>query len=156
MPSSGLTQIQGCGVKAGAHLSQVPTRTDWATPWPLFDKYDAEFHFTLDVCATWENAKCDSFFSPEWDGLKQPWSDNVCWMNPPFGREIGAWMEKAWRSSLNGATVVCLVPARTCTVWWHDYAMKGEIRFIRGRVKFEGCKHNAPFPCAIVVFRGAA
>ena len=73
-------------------------------------------------------------------------------MNPPYGREIGKWMQKAYESSLQGATVVCLIPARTDTAWWHDYAMKGQIEFLRGRLKFGGHKNSAPFPSAIVVF----
>lgn len=74
-------------------------------------------------------------------------------MNPPYGRTIGDWMRKAYESSQNGATVVCLVPARTDTVWWHDYAMRGEIEFIKGRLRFNGHKNSAPFPSAVVVFR---
>ena len=73
-------------------------------------------------------------------------------MNPPYGREIGRWMKKASEAS---ATVVCLVPARTDTAWWHDYAMQGEIEFLRGRLKFGDSKNSAPFPSAIVVFRGS-
>lgn len=73
-------------------------------------------------------------------------------MNPPYGRTIGAWMRKAYEESLKGAVVVCLVPARTDTAWWHDYAAKGKVRFLRGRLKFEGAKANAPFPSALVVF----
>jgi site-specific DNA-methyltransferase (adenine-specific) len=74
-------------------------------------------------------------------------------MNPPYGREIGKWMKKAVEEWKRGNTVVCLVPARTDTAWWHDYAIKGEIRFIRGRLKFGGGKSSAPFPSAIVIFR---
>ena len=73
-------------------------------------------------------------------------------MNPPYGRTIKQWMKKAYESSLTGATVVCLVPARTDTKWWHDYAMKGDIEFIKGRLKFGGSKNSAPFPSAVVVF----
>lgn len=127
-------------------------RMDWETPQWLFDQLDAEFGFELDVCATPENAKCERYFTPEHDGLSQEWT-GVCWMNPPYGREIGRWMRKAYESSLNGATVVCLVPARTDTAWWHDYAAKGEVRFLRGRLRFVGARHSAPFPSAIVVFR---
>ena len=76
-------------------------------------------------------------------------------MNPPYGREIAKWMRKAFEESRNGATVVCLVPARTDAGWWHDYAMRGEIRFIRGRLRFSGSSVNAPFPSAVVVFRPA-
>lgn len=130
------------------------SKTDlWSTPQDVFDKLNAEFNFTTDVCALPENAKCLHYFTPDQDGLAQRWQ-GVCWMNPPYGREITKWMKKAYESSLSGATVVCLVPARTDTAWFWDYAMKGEIRFIRGRLKFGGNKNSAPFPSAIVIFRG--
>lgn len=124
----------------------------WATPQDFFDKLNTEFGFTLDVCANKDNAKCADYFTAEQDGLAQDWR-GVCWMNPPYGRGIGAWMRKAHEASKAGATVVCLVPARTDTAWWWDYAIKGEIRFIRGRLKFGGQKANAPFPSAVVIFR---
>lgn len=123
----------------------------WSTPQDLFDRLHAKHRFTLDVCATPENAKCPAYFTKEVDGLRQEWTGTV-WMNPPYGRTIGAWMKKAYESSLAGATVVCLVPARTDTAWWHDYAVKGQIEFLRGRLKFGGHKYNAPFPSAIVTF----
>ena len=123
----------------------------WATPQDFFDKLNDEFGFETDVCAVAENAKCKRFFTKEDDGLAQVWT-GVCWMNPPYGREIGHWMAKAWRSAQAGATVVCLVPARTDTAWWHDYAAKAEVRFIRGRLKFGGHQNAAPFPSAIVIF----
>lgn len=130
------------------------SKTDlWYTPQWLFNKYNEKYNFTLDVCATHENAKCKNYFTEEIDGLYQDW-EGVCWMNPPYGRTIKQWMKKAYESSLNGATVVCLVPSRTDTNWWHDYAMKGEIEFIKGRLKFGGSKNSAPFPSAVVVFEG--
>ena len=129
------------------------SQTDnWETPQALFDNLNAEFHFDLDVCASLDNAKCKKFYTKEQDGLNQEWT-GVCWMNPPYGKEIGKWLKKAYESSINGATVVCLLPARTDTSWWHDYCMKGEIRFIRGRLKFGESKNNAPFPSAIVIFK---
>jgi phage N-6-adenine-methyltransferase len=128
------------------------SKTDlWATPKEFFDKYNAVYKFTLDVCANADNAKCLKFFSIEDNGLEQEWS-GTCWMNPPYGREIIHWMKKAYESSLSGATVVCLVPARTDTKWWHEYAMKGDIEFIRGRLKFGDSQNSAPFPSAVVVF----
>jgi phage N-6-adenine-methyltransferase len=127
-------------------------KMDWGTPQELFDRLNQEFHFTLDICALPENAKCKRFYSPKENGLQQKWS-GVCWMNPPYGREIEQWMQKALQESERGATVVCLVPARTDTEWWHKYALHGEIRFIRGRVKFQGADATAPFPSAIVIFR---
>ena len=124
----------------------------WETPQDFFDKLNEEFKFNIDVCALMENTKCPRFFTPQADGLKQEWK-GVCWMNPPYGRGIEKWVKKAWESSRTGATVVCLLPARTDTAWWHDYVMKGEIRFIRGRLKFSKSKINAPFPNAVVIFR---
>ena len=123
----------------------------WATPQDFFDRLHQLHAFELDVCATPDNAKCGRFFTKADDGLAQEWTGSV-WMNPPYGREIGAWMKKAKESAEAGAKVVCLVPARTDTAWWHDYAVKGEITFIRGRLKFGGHKTNAPFPSAVVVF----
>ena len=126
--------------------------TTWETPQWLFNQLDKEFNFELDVCATDDNAKCSKYFTPQENGLKQKW-EGICWMNPPYGREIGAWVKKAYESSLEGATVVCLLPARTDTKWWHEYCMKAsEIRFIKGRLKFGNSKNSAPFPSAIVVF----
>jgi phage N-6-adenine-methyltransferase len=124
----------------------------WATPQDFFDSLHGEFGFETDVCAIADNAKCHKFFTPEDDGLSQEWM-GTCWMNPPYGRVIGHWMRKAYESSQQGATVVCLVPARTDTKWWHEYAVKGEIRFIKGRLKFGGHKTNAPFPSAVVIFK---
>jgi phage N-6-adenine-methyltransferase len=128
------------------------SKTDlWATPQDFFDKLNDLHGFELDVCATPDNAKCNKYYTVADDGLAQQWQ-GVCWMNPPYGRDIKAWMKKAYESSLNGAKVVCLVPARTDTQWWHDYAMKGQIEFIKGRLKFGGHKDSAPFPSAVVVF----
>lgn len=124
----------------------------WATPQDFFDRLDAEFGFTLDVCALPDSAKCANYFTPETDGLSQSWR-GVCWTNPPYGREIGIWMKKAHEESLRGVVVVCLVPARTDTKWWHEYAMKAaEIRLVRGRLKFGGATTSAPFPSAVVIF----
>jgi len=132
------------------HFSSV---TDLhATPQEFFDKLNAEFNFTLDVCATDENTKCLSWFTKEHDGLCQEWK-GVVWMNPPYGREIGRWMEKANEAANEGATVVCLVPARTDTKWWHECAIQHEVRFIRGRLKFGDAKNSAPFPSAVIVMR---
>jgi site-specific DNA-methyltransferase (adenine-specific) len=147
-------------VRPGAQVCfSHPKTVEWGTPQEFYDDLDAEFGFTLDVAANVDNAKCERYFTPEVDGLAQDWGREVCWMNPPYGRAIKLWMQKAYESSRSGATVVCLVPARTDTAWWWDYAMQGEIRFIRGRLKFTGgsktnpLSHNAPFPVAVVVFR---
>lgn len=124
----------------------------WATPRDFFEKVAAEHGpFDVDVCALPENAKAPTFYTPEVDGLTQEWRGR-CWMNPPYGRTIGAWMRKAYESALAGAKVVCLVPARTDTAWWHEYATKGQISFIRGRLKFGNAKADAPFPSALVIF----
>ena len=129
------------------------SKTDlWETPKDLFDKLNNEFHFTLDVCATPENAKCDSFYTKEQDGLSQPWK-GVVWCNPPYGKQIGSWVRRGFFASLSGNTVVMLLPARTDTRWFHEYIYgKAEIRFIRGRLKFGESKNSAPFPSMVVVF----
>ena len=126
------------------------SKTDlWETPQDFFDKLDEEFHFDLDVCALPENAKCNKYFTPEQDGLKQEWN-GVCWCNPPYGRDIGKWLKKAYESN---STVVCLVPSRTDTRWFHDWVLgKAEIRFIKGRLKFGGNKNSAPFPSIVVIY----
>ena len=130
-------------------------RIDWETPQDLFDELHAIHDFEVDVCATAQNAKLPTFFTPEIDGLKQDWAPRVCWMNPPYGREIIHWMEKAYNESLNGAKVVCLVPSRTDTKWWHRFAVNGKIEFIQGRLRFVGAPSTAPFPSAIVTFNPA-
>jgi phage N-6-adenine-methyltransferase len=125
---------------------------EWATPPDFFAKCAEEFgSFDLDVCASAENYKAPRFFTKEHDGLTQDWRGRV-WMNPPYGRTIATWMRKAYESAQAGALVVCLVPSRTDTAWWHDYAAKGEVRFIRGRLKFGGHHNSAPFPSALVIF----
>lgn len=130
------------------------SKTDmWSTPKDFFDALNNVFKFETDVCATNENAKCERWFTPEMDALKRNWT-GVCWMNPPYGREIGAWVKKAHDSAKkNGATVVCLIPARVDTKWWHEFCAKGEIVFLAGRLKFGGSKNSAPFPSAVVCFR---
>lgn len=128
------------------------SQTDmWATPQGFFDELDREFHFDCDVCAIPENAKCRKFFTPAQDGLKQEWK-GICYMNPPYGRAIGKWVQKAAESA---TTVVCLLPARTDTKWFHEYIYgKAEIRFIKGRLKFGDERNSAPFPSMVVIFRG--
>jgi site-specific DNA-methyltransferase (adenine-specific) len=130
---------------------------EWETPQNLFNELDKEFHFTIDVCATEQNAKVDTFHTKETNGLTANWSIYTCWMNPPYGREIGKWVEKAYKESMKGATVVCLLPARTDTRWFHDYIYnKAEIRFLKGRLKFGDSKNSAPFPSMIVIFKDVA
>lgn len=126
---------------------------EWSTPEDFFGKLQVEFGpFELDPCATTENAKCAAFYTKSDNGLIQPWAPRKVFMNPPYS-EINLWMAKAFEESRKGALVVCLVPSRTDTAWFHDHAMKGEVRFIRGRLKFGGSKNSAPFPSALVIFR---
>lgn len=142
-------------------MSQVhfsSASVEWSTPQALFDQLDAEFGFTLDVCASAENAKLRRFFTREANGLAKDWFGHVCWMNPPYGRTISAWVGKA---ATCGALVVALLPARTDTRWWHEFIWDAEhhaprpgvqVRLLKGRVKFGGAKAGAPFPSAVVVF----
>lgn len=128
----------------------------WATPQDLFDKLNERYHFTVDVCAIESNAKCKKYFSPEVDGLKQKW-EGVFWMNPPYGKDIAKWVEKAaYEANTTGSTIVALLPARNDTRWFHNYIHNNPIschyEFIKGRLKFGDAKNNAPFPSMIVVW----
>ena len=131
---------------------QSSESVEWGTPVWLFDVLNREFGFGTDVCATAELAKCDHFYSPEQDGLAQPWG-GVCWMNPPYGDVIKDWVAKADYESLAPDTeVVGLVPARTDTNWFWDYCVPNEVRFLKGRLRFGDGRGTAPFPSAVVVF----
>jgi len=124
---------------------------EWATPQDFFDKLNEEFHFTLDPCATKENAKCAKFYSETDNGLAQSWDNEIVFCNPPYGRQIKHWVKKA--SEAVGGVVVLLIPARTDTSYFHDYIYdKSEIRFIRGRLKFGGHQNPAPFPSMVVIY----
>lgn len=130
---------------------------EWATPPEVFDWLDSHFHFDLDVCATPDNTTCNQYFTKKENGLTSDWGKHRCWMNPPYGRVIIDWMKKACESSNQASVVVCLVPARTDTKWFHQYAgAADEIWFIRGRLKFGDAKNSAPFPSCVVVFHGDA
>lgn len=125
----------------------------WETPQEFFNKLDAKFHFTLDVAANDQNHKCERYYTRQQDGLSQPW-DGVIWCNPPYGREIGKWVEKAYKENCErGTIVVMLLPARTDTRWFHNYIYgKADIQFIKGRLKFGGGKNSAPFPSMVVTY----
>lgn len=128
---------------------------DWATPQDFFDRLDAIFDFTLDPCADAKNAKCPQYFTRADDGLAQNWDGERVFMNPPYGREIAAWVKKASEAR---ALVVCLLPARTDTRWWHDYVVGGgaSIFYLKGRLHFGDGQAPAPFPSAVVIFFGDA
>lgn len=128
----------------------------WTTPQDFYDTLNYRFHFTLDPCATPENAKCEKFYTEADDGLSKDWEGETVFMNPPYGRVIGRWVDKAWQEGMKpGTTVVCLIPARTDTSYWHTYVIGGgaEVEFVKGRLKFGGAKNSAPFPSAVVIFR---
>ena len=132
------------------------SKTDlWATPQTFFNELNKEFNFTLDPCATSDNAKCEKYFTKEIDGLTQNWGGETVFCNPPYGRAIKDWAKKCYEESMKpNTTVVMLIPARTDTSYFHDYIYRNakEIRFIRGRLKFGDSKNSAPFPSMIVVF----
>lgn len=147
-----------CRQRAHRRRRQIPVyhrrqSDEWATPRDRFAEWAAELGpFDLDAAATAENALCDRFFTAEDDGLAQPWSGTV-WCNPPYSN-VARWVEKAHESALNGATVVCLVPARTDTRWWHEHvAQAADVRFIRGRLRFGDARNSAPFPSVLIIFR---
>ena len=142
---------QGNGSPAVHFSSQT---AEWETPQWFFETLHQEFGFSLDPCSTHSNAKCRKHFTRAEDGLKKSWADEVVFMNPPYGREIALWMSKADSPAHDErATLICMVPARTDTHGWHRYAMKHEIRLLRGRLQFGGSANAAPFRCAIVVMQ---
>jgi site-specific DNA-methyltransferase (adenine-specific) len=126
----------------------------YETPQEFFDGLNEEFNFTLDPCCVPQTAKCDKYFTPEDDGLKKSWGDNIVFMNPPYGREIKKWVKKAKEEAERESTVVGLIPARTDTRYWHNHIFPyaKEVRFIKGRLKFGNSENSAPFPSAVVVW----
>jgi len=117
----------------------------YATPKALYDMLDAEFHFDFDPCPLKSGI----------DGLAMTWG-KVNFINPPYGKMISVWIDRAYAESCTGKTCVMLLPARTDTRYWHNIILRHaeEIRFIKGRLKFGDCKNSAPFPSCVVIFRG--
>lgn len=133
-------------------------KQDWCTPQHFFNELDAEFHFVLDAAATHQNSKCKRYFTPKENGLIQSWDvGGAVYCNPPYGKEIGLWVKKAYEESQKGITIVMLIPARTDTKYFHEYIYhKADIRFIKGRLKFTDengtPKGTAPFPSMVVIY----
>lgn len=133
---------------------------EWATPQDLFDALDAEFGFELDAAASVENTKHARFIGAFTDALAQPsWGGLRVWLNPPYSK-CREFIAKAAQEARKGCTVVCLVPSRTDTRWWHEHVWEGnqpqpgvEVRFIKGRLKFGDSTNSAPFPSVVIVFR---
>lgn len=148
-----------------AHLSSATD--NWPTPQDFFDRLHAEFDFVLDVCASTGNSKVQAFYAFDHndptrrDGLAQDWAGEAqrlggaVWMNPPYGRPIGAWMDKAHQAARSGATVVTLVPVRADTQWWHEnvLATGAQVRYVRGRLTFGEATNTAAFASAVVIYR---
>ncbi len=131
---------------------------EWRTPRQLFAMLDREFGFQVDLACTPENQLCANGLSVNSLGIWWTEFPSPQWCNPPYGREIGDWIEKAHRESrsVGGPTIVMLLPARTDTQWFHDHVLgKAEIRFLKGRLYFNDTPNGrAPFPSMVVVFRG--
>lgn len=128
---------------------------EWATPVAFYEELNKEFNFTLDPCATDANHKCNKYFTKEIDGLAQSWAGEVVFCNPPYGKELGKWVKKCYEEHIkHGITVVMLIPARTDTTYFHSYIYNyAEIRFIKGRLKFNDGKQGAPFPSMVVIYK---
>jgi len=128
---------------------------EWGTPQEFFDKLNEEFHFTLDPCATDDNTKCKKHYTKADDGLAQDWTGETVFCNPPYGRDIWKWCRKCYEHAQSGGGVaVMLIHARTDTRWFHDWVYgKAELRFIKGRLHFNGSKNNAPFPSLVAIYR---
>jgi site-specific DNA-methyltransferase (adenine-specific) len=135
----------------------VSQTDDWATPQALFDQLDEIHNFTLDVAASSSNHKTAKWFGLDHnnpalrDGLTMSWAGENVWCNPPYGRVIKEWVKKAHQESQH-ASIVMLLPARTDTQWFHDYAIRHKVTFIKGRLKFGNGQVAAPFPSILVEF----
>lgn len=130
-------------------------KQDWGTPDHVFDQLNRTYRFTLDAAASAENTKCERFIDEAQDAFKTPWTGRV-WLNPPYGRALARWVERAFEQSQSEDVehVVVLIPARTDTRYWHDFVMRShQVFLVKGRIRFEGAPASAPFPSAIVVFR---
>lgn len=130
---------------------------NWATPQWLFDKLNSRCNFTLDACASEDNAKCSKFYTENDDGLTKSFLNETVFINPPYSKTYD-WVKKAHtEAKTNGVTIVALLPARTDTKWFHEFCLDNdnvaELCFIKGRLKFGDQKNSAPFPSMIVVFR---
>ncbi len=140
---------------------------EWETPQNLFDKLDSVYHFTLDPCATDYNHKCNKYYTLETNGLDKDWNGETVFVNPPYGKSIGKWVEKCYQEHLKGTVIVMLIPSRTDTRWFHKYIYKQpnvSIEFLKGRLKFVNRLFPswredgnfkispAPFPSMIVIF----
>ena len=147
-------------IERGRNMNKIhysSKQDDWETPNKLFDWLRSIFPIDLDVCADKDNAKTKRFISAEQNALALEWrtftKTGCCFMNPPYGRNIGRWVHKAREQSQQGIVVVCLLPARPDTKWFQDICLpSGEILFLKGRVKFKNGQYAAPFPSCIVVF----
>lgn len=130
---------------------------EYSTPLEIFNPLKEEFMIALDVCASKENNKCPTYFTKEEDCLIQDWSKYYgnAWMNPPWGRGMQKFVRKAREESFKGKTIVCLLPVRSNTKWWHECIIdtKTEVRFLKGEIKFNGLPRGLWLPCAIVIFR---
>lgn len=132
----------------------------WFTPDDFYKSLDEKFGFTLDPCADSQNTKCEKYYTQEEDGLQKDWKGETVFVNPPYTRgAIKSWVKKCYEEAKEENTVVvCLIPARTDTKYWHSYCMKArEIYFVQGRLKFGSATNvdnSAPFPSAVIVFDG--
>lgn len=132
------------------HFSSV--RMDWATPDDLYRRLHRLYRFNLDAAASAENAKCRRFYSLEHCGLKASWQGARVWCNPPYGRELPKWVDKAILEAPGADLIVMLVPSRTDTRWWHRAIKTARPVFLEGRLKFKGAAHAAPFPSALLIW----
>jgi len=141
--------------KMALQKAMISSKTnEWETPQDLFEALNKEFNFTLDPCCKVTTAKCKKFFTIKDDGLKQDWSNDVVFMNPPYGGHTGDWIKKAYEESLKGSVVACLIVSSTDRSYWHEYIFPfaAQIRFVRGRLRFGKADSTAPFASAIVIF----
>ena len=108
-------------------------KDDWKTPAKIYEQLNNEFNFDFDPCPYKHDVT-------QWDGLQVEWGDRN-FVNPPYSRKLKeAFVEKAVIEKLKGKTSVLLLPVSTSTALFHDVIKPNasEIRFVRGRIRFEG------------------
>lgn len=160
----------------------IPSGAEWRTPVELFNFWYDRYEFTLDAAATHENRLCPAYLTREHDSLSPNtvWEGERIWLNPPYGRGLLKWLERAYKEAQTGKLVCLLLPVKTDTKFWNNFVMAGlsvrvncesgpvvnsfdwrepsglehKVIFYKKRLKFNGGKTPGRFASAIVIFDG--
>ncbi|HEC72378.1 MAG: DNA N-6-adenine-methyltransferase [Candidatus Thorarchaeota archaeon] len=135
-------------------LFKQDTNKEWQTPPWFFQHWNKQFNFLWDMAASDSNFLVKNYVTQEQDALNMEWpGKSRLYANPPYSRELGKWLERGWDAASRGSDVVFLVHARTDTIWFHEWAVRGAITFVKGRLSFlhGGVEQDpAPFPSIVI------